>query len=495
MICVSVGRGRHQMMIAEYNMLAEQGAELVELRLDFIRRPVNLKRILEGKPCPVIATVRRPIDGGKWMRSEEDRMTVIRTAIASGVDYIDLEHDIADKVPRYGKTRRIVSYHNFDETPSNLVDIHKKLQKLDPDIIKIATKANNPIDNFRALRLCRDSSIPTVAFCMGAMGVFSRILCGRFGAPMTYATFNEDRQIAPGQLSFQQMQDVYRFDEITPNTQILGVIGDPVEHSFSPRVHNACLRKMKLDMLYLPFRVPPEYLQEFIKSCPEMGIRGLSVTIPHKETVLKSLGALDDNVAAIKAANTVIFKDNRAFGYNTDCDAAVACLLENMELDPDVDKPLEGTRVCILGAGGVARAIIFGLKRQGAEIVIAARDYQKAQSLADEMKCHSIEWETRQTHGGQVLINCTPVGMHPEMDEAPYEQDWHDRHVTVFDTVYNPERTLLIKHAREAGCKTVTGIDMFVRQASKQFKLFTGKVADDEVIRYEVKRTTNAATY
>ncbi len=495
MICVSVGRGRHQMMIAEYNLLAEQGAELVELRLDYIRRPVNLKRILADKPCPVVATVRRPKDGGKWMRSEEDRITVIRTAIVSGVDYVDLEYDIAASIPRYGKTQRIISYHNFDETPKNLADIHKKLQKLDPDIIKIATTANNPIDNIRVLRLCRDSSIPTVAFCMGAMGVVSRILCGRFGSPLTYATFNEDRQIAPGQLSFKQMQEIYRYDEITPNTKILGVIADPVEHSFSPRIHNACLRKQKLDMLYLPFRVPPEYLKEFIKCCPEMGIKGLSVTIPHKETVLKSLGTLDDNVAAIRAANTVVFSENTAFGYNTDCDAAISCLLDNLKIDPDRKLPLNGTRICLLGAGGVARAIAFGLIQQGADVLICARDFDKAETLADEMKCKALDWVARHTHESRVLINCTPVGMHPEMDETPFEPDWHDRNVLVFDTVYNPERTLFIKQAREAGCETITGIDMFARQASAQFQLFTDQPADEKTIRYEIKRAISAARY
>ena len=495
MICVSVGRGRHQMMIAEYNLLADQGAELVELRLDFIRRAVNLKRILEGKPCPVVATVRRPKDGGKWTRTEDERLMLLRSAVASGVDYVDLEYDIADKIPRYGKTRRIVSYHNYDETPSNLAKIHKQLQKLDPDIIKIATKANDPIDNFRALRLCRDSSIPTVAFCMGEMGVMSRVLCGRFGAPMTYASFNDDRQIAPGQLSFKKMQDVYRFDEITPNTKILGVIADPVEHSFSPRVHNACLRKLKIDMLYLPFRVPAEYLDEFVKCSPEMGIRGLSVTIPHKETVLKSLNKVNADVAAIKAANTVVFKDDKAFGFNTDCDAAVSCVLNHLELDPEVELPLEGTTVCILGAGGVARAIVFGLKQQGATVKISARDPEQAKILAKEMGCGTLDWENRENHNCLILVNCTPVGMHPEMDETPFDQEWHDRNVVVFDTVYNPERTLLIKQAREAGCKTITGIDMFVRQASKQFELFTGKRADDEVVRYEVKRATSAARY
>ncbi|MEM9411799.1 MAG: shikimate dehydrogenase [Planctomycetota bacterium] len=495
MICVSIGRGRHQMMIAEYKLLAEQGAELVELRLDYIRRPVNLSRILEGKPCPVVATVRRPRDGGKWMRSEEDRVMLLRSAIVSGVDYVDLEYDIAGSVPRYGKTQRIVSYHNFDETPSNLREIHKKMQKLDPDIIKIATKANNPIDNIRALRLCRDSSIPTVAFCMGEMGLISRVLCGRFGAPLTYATFNDDRQIAPGQLSFRQMQDDYRYDEITPNTKILGVIADPVEHSFSPSVHNACLRKLNLDMLYLPFRVPAEYLEEFVRCCPEMGIRGLSVTIPHKETILNSIGALDDNVAAIRAANTVVFDENIAYGYNTDCNAAVSCLIENLQLDPDSDLPLSQVRVCLLGAGGVARAIAFGLKRKGADVLICGRDTKKAEQFAKEMKCKPHPWEARQNHDCQVLVNCTPVGMHPNMDETPFDADWHDRSVTVFDTVYNPERTLLIKQAREANCPTITGIDMFSRQAAEQFRLFTQENPDEETIRFEVKRATSAAKY
>ena len=495
MICVSIGRGRHQMMIAEYKLLAEQGAELVELRLDFIRRPVNLSRILEGKPCPVVATVRRPRDGGKWMRSEEDRVMLLRSAIVAGVDYVDLEYDIASSIPRYGKTQRIISYHNFDETPSNIADIHKKMQKLDPDIIKIATKANNPIDNIRALRLCRDSSIPTVAFCMGEMGMISRVLCGRFGAPLTYATFNDDRQIAPGQLSFRQMQEDFRYDEITPNTKILGVIADPVEHSFSPKVHNACLRKLNLDMLYLPFRVPAEYLEEFVRCCPEMGIRGLSVTIPHKETILKSIGALDDNVAAIRAANTVVFDKNIAYGYNTDCDAAVSCLIDHLQLDDEAEWPFDDIRICLLGAGGVARAIAFGLKRKGATVFICARDPKKAELLGKELNCKTLLWEDRANHESQVLVNCTPVGMHPEMDVTPFDAEWHDRNVVVFDTVYNPERTLLIKQAREANCKTITGIDMFTRQAAEQFRLFTEQSADEETIRYEVKRATSAAKY
>ncbi len=483
------------MMIAEHHHLAEQGVELVELRLDYIRRPVNMKRLLENRPCPIVATCRRPRDGGKWMRTEEERLMLLRTAVADGADYVDIEHDVAHKIPRYGRTKRIISYHNFNETPANLREIHAGLTKLDPDIIKIATMANNPIDNIRTLRLCRDSEVPTVAFCMGEMGTWSRILCGRFGAPMTYATFHEDRQLAPGQLSWRQMVEDYRYDQITEATQILGVIGDPVAQSFSPQVHNACIRAAKLDMLYLPFRIPAEHLEEFIKICPELGIRGLSVTIPHKEKILRCVNVVDDNVAGIRAANTVVFRDTNAFAYNTDCDAAMQCLLNGLELDPDVDKPFTGLRFCLLGAGGVARAIAFGIKRRGGQIVITARDYRKADALAAELECDTIDWPTRMKHDCDVLINCTPVGMHPDLDESPFDEDWFNKRVLVFDTIYNPEQTLFIKWARQAGCRTITGVDMFALQAARQFQMFTGLEPNLDLIRYEVKRATSAARY
>ena len=496
MICVSIGRGRHAMMMAEHKHIVEQGAQLVELRLDFIRRPVNLKRLMSGATCPVVATCRRPEDRGLWRRSEEDRVMLLRAAIAYGVDYVDLEMDIAAKIPRYGSTQRIVSYHNFEETPGNLEEIHHEMTKLDPDVIKIVTMANNPIDNMVALRLCRDSEIPTVAFCMGEMGAFSRILCGKFGAPFTYATFSEDRPMAPGQLSFQRMEEVYHYDDISPSTQLLGVIADPVAHSLSPTVHNAAIRKNGLDMLYLPFRVPREYLESFISICPELDIQGLSVTIPHKEKVIKSINVLDDQVAGIKAANTLVFKKNNVYGYNTDCFAAVKSLEEKLrERDPDNEKIFEGKKVLLLGAGGVARAIAFGLLAKGAQVTIAARDYKKSEALATAMDCQSIDWVKRSNYECSILVNCTPVGMHPNMNDTPFDAEWFDKRTLVFDTIYNPEQTLFIKLAREAGCITVTGIDMFVRQAGRQFELFTGTEPDLDLIRYEVKRATSAAKY
>jgi len=477
MICVSIGRGRHRMMMAEHKHIVEQGAQLVELRLDFIRRPVDLKRLLAEKTSPVVATCRRREDQGLWQHSEADRVMLLRSAIVNGVDYVDLEMDVASQIPRYGNTQRIISYHNFEETPDNLEEIHHQMTKLDPDVIKVVTMAN-------------------VAFCMGEMGMISRLLCGKFGAPFTYATFSEERQMAPGQLSFEVMDKLYRYDTIDEKTDILGVIADPVGHSLSPQIHNAAIRKNKLNMLYLPFRVPRESLGTFLSICPELGVRGLSVTIPHKERVLKSIDAINDEVKGIGAANTLVFTKKGVAGYNTDCSAAIESLRKGLDEEhPDEENVFKGRKVLLLGAGGVARAIAFGLIKEGADVVIAARDYKKSEALATALDCSSIDWSERGNPECQAIVNCTPVGMHPNMNDSPFDPTWFDKRTVIFDTVYNPEQTLFIKQAREAECPTVTGIDMFVSQAAKQFKLFTGTEPDMETIRFEIKRAISAAKY
>ena len=492
MICVSIGRGRHKQMIAEHRHLVEQGAKLVELRLDYIRRDVNLKRLLADRPCPVIVTCRREKDGGRWAESEEARMMLIRSAIADGVDYIDLEEDIAGMVPRYGPTKRIVSYHNFSETPGDLAAIHGRCASHDADIVKIATMANNPHDWVRMLELVRAAEVPTVGMCMGDIGTPSRLLAGKFGAPFTYATFHHERALAPGQLSYKQMTEVYHYDRIDQAAEVYGVVADPIGHSLSPMVHNAGFAERGLNKIYVPFRVPRECLAEFIADCRSMGVRGLSVTIPHKQQILELLTKADPAVVAIGAANTVVFKDSEIWGYNTDCQAAMDSLATAHSNDEGAT-PFSGRVALILGAGGVSRAIAYGLKQQGAQVVISGRSATRSAALASDMDCRHVEWGSRHNVKAHVLVNGTPVGMHPNVDETPFDGRYFRRHMVVFDSVYNPEQTLFIKQAREQGCRIATGVDMFVRQAALQFKLFTGQDAPMELMLKHVRRAIGAA--
>lgn len=569
MICVSIGRGRHKQILAEHAQLVEDGAELVELRLDYIRSPINLKRLTGDRPGPVVITCRRRDDGGMWSGTENARQVLLRSAIASGVEYVDIEEDLATVIPRFGTTKRIVSYHNFRETPNDIEETYDRMLQLDLDILKIVTMANRPSDNLRMLELINRSDVPTVAFCMGDIGTPSRILCGAFGAPFTYATFHHERSLAPGQLSYTDMVKQYRYDELNGDTEVFGVIADPVGHSMSPMLHNRTFRDYGMNRVYLPFRVTEEELGEFLQECPKLGIKGLSVTIPHKEAILQHVSWQERAVTAIGAGNTILFdKGKGSVCYNTDYHAALASIVSEFhskarddeareeaeaelaakaeadaaakaggslpvdaddptDVDPVDDsegdtvtesateahlvaeepelqaEPIDQTDIevlkdktaLILGAGGAAKAIAFALSHAGARVVVTNRTEERARALADSLKCVAVNWTLRHEVNADLIVNCTPIGMHPNLDVTPFEKRHFRRGTVVFDTVYNPEQTLLLKQAKEQGCRPITGIEMFVRQAAMQFELFTGESQPLEAMRTTMRRAISPVRY
>ncbi len=502
MLCVTIGRSRHRAMIAEYQYLAQQGAELVEMRLDYIGRHINLKRLLAERYCPVVVTCRRKEDGGRWEKTEEERLMLLRSAIASGVDFVDLEDDIAESIPRYGSTKRIVSMHNFEHTPDDLEGIHARLAAMDADVVKIATMATSFADCIRMLRLVQSATVPTIGLCMGDMGVVTRILGLRYGSPFTFTTISSERKIAPGQITFETMRDVYRPQQIDENTRLFGVVADPVAHSLSPQIHNAAFHHNGLNCRYLPFRIVSEELPLFLEWCKQSGVEGLSVTIPHKETMVGLMDEAESASQGIGAINTVSIQPPLASGYNTDYRAAMDCLTEAVKTqaisrnqsirDEDL---FRGRGVLLLGAGGVARAIGYGLRQRGADVVIASRTQARAEDLARAIGGRAITWGQRHDLRVGILVNCTPIGMHPDIDSSPYLADKLHSDAIVFDTVYTPEQTLFIKDAKAKGCFVINGLDMFVRQAAYQYKLFTGLEPPSRLMRDTVKRLTSPVKY
>jgi 3-dehydroquinate dehydratase / shikimate dehydrogenase len=495
MICVSIGRGRHRHVIAEHRHLVTQGAKLVELRLDYISGDINLRRIVTDRPCPVIVTCRRAADGGKYGGTEDQRLLLLRAAIAEGVEYVDIEDDVAASIPRFGRTKRIISHHDFRKTPDNLAEIHARMCELDPDIIKICTMANHPQDNRRILELARASKVPTIGICMGDIGISSRILAGKFGAPFTYATFHHERVLAPGQLSYQQMTEIYHYDRIDADTEVYGVIADPIGHSLSPQIHNAAFRHSNLNKVYVPIRVPREDLGRFLDEAADLGIKGLSVTIPHKEEVVRKLTEADGAVRGIDAANTVLIDGKKRLGFNTDYRAAMDSLEVAIGGPEQCAERLGGKTALVLGAGGVGKAIAYGLVRRGVNVVLADGAPRQALVVAQRFKCRSVEWAARHTVAADLLFNCTPVGMHPNVDETPFEKHHLRPSMIVFDVVYNPENTLLVKEARSRNCTVITGVEMFVRQACLQFELFTGQPGPADLMRETIRRAIGAAKY
>ncbi len=488
-ICVVIGRTRHKMMQIEIQEAGKRGARMIELRLDFLAKAPDFKRLLANKPCPLVATVRRPVDGGRWSGSEEERLMLLRQAIVAGFDWVDLETDVIESVPRFQNVQRIVSYHNLREVPADLEEIHKRLCAQDADVVKIAAVGHQPADNIRLLELVRKASKPTIAFCMGDLGLPSRILSGQAGSPFTYAAFNKERGIAPGLPSYEELKKVYRYEHIDAKTAIYGVIGDPVAHSLSPLIHNRAFKNTGINAVYVPFRVPRGDLAVFLKSFESLPVQGYSVTIPHKESAANLPGQKDQLVALTHAANTLLMGESGWRSFNTDSPAAVESLRAHLPANTEGYKSgLESRSVLILGAGGIARALAHGLRREGAVLAIANRTLERAQKLAEEVGCRAIDWGARHNVLCDTLINCTSVGMYPNMDESPVYNSFLKPGILVFETIYTPETTLLVKEARTRGCHVLTGVDMFVRQAALQFKLFTDRNPPVDFMETVVRR-------
>ncbi len=480
-------------MKAEHQALVRQGAELVELRIDYLEGGYRLATLLEGRPGPALITCRRPADGGRYQGPESARRALLQEAIALGAEYVDLEEDMAAAIGRGGRARRVVSVHDFQRTPDDLEAIHRRLAALDADVVKVVTLAQSPRDNLRLLQLSQGAKVPTVAFAMGEMGMASRILAGKFGAPWTYAPADQAQAVAPGQLSFQDLKELYRYDRIGPQTPVYGVIADPVAHSMSPLIHNAAFAELGMDRVYVPLRIPPADLHQFLDDAPQLGLLGLSVTIPHKEAVLPKLTHAEEEVRGIGAANTLVFDGRGWAGHNTDCRAAMVSLELALGGSKGPTSPLAGKNALVLGAGGVGKALAFGLVNRGAQVVLCDGMDDRAEQLAGRLGCRAVKWSERHQVRAEILVNGTPLGMHPKVDQTPFDAAALHAGMVVFDAVYNPEITRLLADARQAGAAIVSGMEMFVRQAAMQFKLFTGHDGPEELMRQVIRRATHQA--
>ena len=488
-------------MIAEHERLAEEGIKLVELRLDFLRREPDLNRLIPVRSTATVITARRQQDGGLWRETEEKRLTLLRTAIAQEPEFVDLEVDIADQIPPFGKTRRIISYHNTKAMPENLEALHREMSAKKPYFIKIACMPKTIEEMYRFLNFVRqknedeqkirgDKAVRVVGICMGEMGKAARILSKKFRMPYTYATFSEDRIIAPGLLVYKDLLDLYHYDKIDRETAVYGIIGNPIGHSLSPLIHNRAFLEQNVNAVYVPLQIDDSNVADLIRLAPEFGLRGISVTIPHKVAVINHLTKADPAVEKIGACNTIVFRQGERIGYNTDYIAAITGIEAAFGGNVlDEESVLKNKRALVLGSGGAGKALAYGLVHRGAMVTVTDIDGERAVDLSRHLGCEYVRWEGREAVQPKILVNCTPLGMHPNVNETPYPKGSLRSNMLVFDAVYNPEHTMLIKTAQDRGCRVVTGVEMFVGQACYQFKLFTGQKASASKMQLLVKES------
>jgi 3-dehydroquinate dehydratase / shikimate dehydrogenase len=471
MICIPITAKSTEGTVSEM-VSASKYADIVELRIDYIPDLQNaltcIEKALKCKTKPVIITNRPEREGGKFNGSEQDRLRLLQKAIELGADYVDVEYDSIKQITRRNRSKLIISHHNFKETPHDLSKIYNDICQYNPDIVKIVTYANDITDNIRIFELLKSAQVPTISFCMGELGYISRILTSKFGGFLAFASLEKGKESAPGQLTVNELSKIYHFNEINKETKLYGIIGNPVSHSMSPAIHNASFIEKGLNNVYVPLKIAN--IGTFMKECRRMDFQGFSVTIPHKESVLPFLNNIDHTAKKIGAINTIVNQDGKLTGYNTDCMAAIMGLECSLK---ETNDTLSNKKISIIGAGGAARAVAFGLKEKGCDITIFNRTIERAEKLSHDVKCRFERFEELYKLDSDILINTTPIGMFPDIDQTPIPKNILKEAMIVFDAIYNPVETRLLRDAKEKGCHTVNGLSMFINQAAEQFRLWT----------------------
>jgi 3-dehydroquinate dehydratase/shikimate dehydrogenase len=475
MICIPIISGNMESAVTDIKK-ANNIADIIELRIDHISNP-DLKKLLKAVKKPIIVTNRRKSDNGKFKGSEEERIATLKQAIELGANYVDIEMDADyEKISNNKKNSKIIiSYHNFKETPKNIDEIYNKLKSTNADIIKIATTANKLSDNLKIIELIKTSKKPIIAMCMGSLGEISRILCPLYGSFLTFASLEKNKESSPGQIPAEILRDIYRINDIRPGFKVYGGIGNPISESKGQIIHNALFQENKLNNIYLNFQV--DDLEEFIKNFSSL-VSGLAVTMPHKQKIIAYLDEIDPVAKKIKAVNTVLNKNGKLTGYNTDITGAIKAIEAKTEI--------KNKNVTIIGAGGAARAIAVGILEKHGKLTILNRTVEKAEKLAKELNCNFGSLQNFDKIKTDILINSTSVGMHPNVDETPIGTT-STKNIVVFDVVYNPQKTKLLKEAEKNNCTIISGIEMFINQAAEQFKIWTGKEPDIKFLREILK--------
>lgn len=431
-----------------------------------------------------LATCRRRPGGGKLFGSIQAELYWLAQAREAGCSWCDLEvetwRELAGKLmSELGLPPRILlSLHDFRRTPGQFRAVHSSAYS-QATALKIAANARTIGDSLRLLYLT-DRLSKLVAVPMGELGLPARILALREGSALAYAPIHE--ATAPGQVSLHTLKHLYRAHELTRRTRVYGVVGNPVGHSLSPLMHNTGFVARKVDAVYLPFLVKD--LRDFLKAVPVLGIRGFSVTIPHKQAILRHLEECEPLAAEIGAVNTVIVRrDGSLYGCNTDYVGVLRALQKKMRL--------AGSRVLMFGAGGAARAAAFALAKAGADVAICARREKAARELARAVGGETVPRRALRSESFDAILNSTPIGMHPYDRVSPLTPRELNCRI-VMDFINRPEKTQLLKIAARKGIATVSGVEMFIPQGVAQWEIWTGQRAPESVMRRAVLRALRA---
>ena len=491
-VCIAMGFPEAQRLLENARRETNAGESFFEFRLDYLPAPEQgipiIRKFLAAHPdCCILATCRRHQNQGKFNGSVEDQIRILNAALDAGARAIDVEIESAENVAARletfrGKGSLILSYHNYDGTPSPEA-VLRRMMRIPADGYKIVTTARKPSDNYRILSLTKTHPrTPVVVLAMGETGFPTRVLSTAWGGLFTYAAPNASEGTASGQVSARLLRHLYRVEKFTRAAKIYGVIADPVRHSISPAVHNRAFQSHRMDAVYLPFLVQPSQLKDFFVLADKLPVAGFSVTIPHKQKVLRYLDVVDPLARRIGAVNTVWKKAGKWRGSNTDAEAVTVPLGRKLRLAK--------SSILLVGNGGAARSAAYGLMDSGAKVAIVGRNPDRVRSLAKACGAEPLLREQAEARKFDAVVHATPLGMYPHTEGCFFQNSIPAD--LVFEMVYNPIETTLTRHAAQQGLTVVSGLQMFVEQAVRQFEIWTGCSAPRTVMEKAALEALNS---
>jgi len=482
---------------------AAEAADLIELRLDCLDDVEAASRVLDDAGSfsrPLIFTLRSAEQGGHSSVDYDGRRRFWSSLKPPATDCLfDVEYDLvrdlssaASLHPLDADWKQVIcSHHDFKGVPPDLEKIYEAMAATPAGIIKIAVQANDPIDClpiFNLLERARREHRELIAITMGPAGIMTRVLGPSRGSFLTYGALDDENATAPGQLTARQLRDVYRIERIDSETEVMGIVGNPVSQSLSPLIHNAAFAAANVNAVYLPFQANDvtELIRRMVHPKTReivWNLRGLSVTIPHKSAVMPLLDGIDETAKKIGAVNTILVRNDQLLGYNTDASGLMTPLINRFGAIRDA-------RCAVIGAGGAARAASWALINEGGMVELFARNVDRAAITAKDFGVPCQQLSGADFAGFDIVINTTPLGMsgaYQELTPATTAQLLGVR--LAYDLVYNPIETVFLREARAAGCDILSGIEMLIAQGAEQFKLWTGQFPDANVMRARALRS------
>ena len=483
-VCVAV-TGRSADELCERAAAVLRESSFLEFRLDYLSDPSSAlpafrEFLQQNNAATVVATCRPRQYGGRFQGSPAQAVEVLVKAGENSFHLVDLDLSAAETlgpatVERLRATGAgiILSNHDFKHL-GDLNAIYARMEPFAPDFAKIAGTANSLLDNLTMLRYLQETEdragSSLVGICMGEKGMLSRVLGLRAGAAFTFASATAGEETAPGQIAARALLETYRIDQLDKATKIFGVAGDPISSSLSPLMLNTAFRKETVNAVYVALATSDP--KELLQLAREIPLGGMSITMPLKQSILPLLERSDPLATKIGAVNTVLrAQDGKFYGFNTDVAGIVSPLERRL--------PLRGAKVLVLGAGGAARAAVFGCRDKGAEVSILNRTPEAAKALAKAAGAVVIRREAVAQAAFDVVVNATPAGMRGVGAELLLQPDDLNAKI-VFDLVYNPLETPLLKLAKQKGLTAISGLEMFISQGARQFEIWTGKPAPQE---------------